>query len=89
MLSKFAMALIANEYFKISLAANKIYKNFIEFFYENNYYESEIVDNLNDLFEVLKDDLNVFVEYPYVDKVFRDSFIVISLQNISSIQEIV
>jgi hypothetical protein len=68
------MAFIANDFFKIAGAAKKIYKEFIEPFYDMNGYEIQILDTLNNLFNVLKNDLNVFVEHPYVDKVYRDSY---------------
>lgn len=33
-----------------------------------------IQDSLNDFFNPLKKDLSAFIEYPYVDKVYRDSY---------------
>src|SRR4051812_44822448 len=34
----------------------------------------EVENNLANFFDALKDELSVFIEYPYVDKVYRDSY---------------
>lgn len=68
------MALIFHKLIDIDKAANEIYNHFIEENYMMNDYKRKIFDCLNYFFGPLRNDLKVFIEYPYVDRVFRDSY---------------
>jgi Papain-like cysteine protease AvrRpt2 len=48
--------------------------DFIEEFYQREDYDLEIENELHKLFDELKEDLWTLIEYPYVDKVYRDSY---------------
>lgn len=61
-----------------SNAAEKIFDFFHEELFPNNPLEvlqETILEDLQELFnEKLVDDLNCFIEYPYVDRIYRDSY---------------
>lgn len=68
------MAFIVYKLVPINKAADVIYKSFIKDNYTIYNQESLIIDMLNYFFSNLKEEIKVFIEYPYVDKVYRDSY---------------
>jgi len=68
------MQFITNAFTNLSKATDTII-SFISFnFPVDKKFHSKIKNNIHDFFKPLKKDLNVFIEYPYVDKVYRDSY---------------
>lgn len=67
------MAFIAHNFIEISKTVEETIK-FIKEHYQVNSYESDAKVKLAEFLSGLRKDLKVFIEHPYVDKVFRDSY---------------
>jgi len=62
---------IISGYFPIA-ELKSVLREFVEEYFK---YSPNFIDNkIEPLLDLLRDDLNFYIEYPYVDKVFRDSF---------------